>query len=413
MKQNTTYKQTELGLIPEDWELKKLGKVGEIDKKSLNSNTDKEYEFDYISLSDVDSDQFSIKTSKQKFKNAPSRARRIVKKGDVLLSTVRPNLEGFTIIRDEVKDLIASTGFAVITSKNELHNEYLFNFLFSNIIKRQFHKLLVGSNYPAINSSDVKNLKIPLPPLQEQKKIADCLSTWDVAIEKQNALINALTDRKKALMQQLLTGKKRLPGFSGEWKEVKLGDLFEKINRKNEEGNTNVVTISAQRGFVKQTDFFNKSVASETLDNYSLIYHGEFCYNKSYSNGYPLGATKRLIAFEKAVVTTLYICFKIKDQKKSNGSFFEQFFEANSLDRSLIKIAQEGGRAHGLLNVSLSDFFNIKIKLPPIEEQTAIAEILAAADRELQLQKEKLAQLQAQKKGLMQVLLTGKKRLIN
>ena len=413
MKQNTTYKQTELGLIPEDWELKKLGKVGEIDKKSLNSNTDKEYEFDYISLSDVDSDQFSIKTSKQKFKNAPSRARRIVKKGDVLLSTVRPNLEGFTIIRDEVKDLIASTGFAVITSKNELHNEYLFNFLFSNIIKRQFHKLLVGSNYPAINSSDVKNLKIPLPPLQEQKKIADCLSTWDVAIEKQNALINALTDRKKALMQQLLTGKKRLPGFSEEWKEVKLGDLFEKINRKNEEGNTNVVTISAQRGFVKQTDFFNKSVASETLDNYSLIYHGEFCYNKSYSNGYPLGATKRLIAFEKAVVTTLYICFKIKDQKKSNGSFFEQFFEANSLDRSLIKIAQEGGRAHGLLNVSLSDFFNIKIKLPPIEEQTAIAEILATADRELQLQKEKLAQLQQQKKGLMQVLLTGKKRLIN
>ena len=413
MKQNTTYKQTELGLIPEDWEVKKLGKVGEIDKKSLNSNTDKEYEFDYISLSDVDSDQFSIKTSKQKFKNAPSRARRIVKKGDVLLSTVRPNLEGFTIIRDEVKDLIASTGFAVITSKNELHNEYLFNFLFSNIIKRQFHKLLVGSNYPAINSSDVKNLKIPLPPLLEQKKIADCLSTWDCAIEKQSQLINALTQRKKALMQQLLTGKKRLPGFSGEWKEVKLGDLFEKINRKNEEGNTNVVTISAQRGFVKQTDFFNKSVASETLDNYSLIYHGEFCYNKSYSNGYPLGATKRLIAFEKAVVTTLYICFKIKDQKKSNGSFFEQFFEANSLDRSLIKIAQEGGRAHGLLNVSLSDFFNIKIKLPPIEEQTAIAEILAAADRELQLQKEKLAQLQAQKKGLMQVLLTGKKRLLN
>ena len=120
-----------------------------------------------------------------------------------------------------------------------------------------------------------------------------------------------------------------------------------------------------------------------------------------------------MIAFEKAVVTTLYICFKIKDQKKSNGSFFEQFFEANSLDRSLIKIAQEGGRAHGLLNVSLSDFFNIKIKLPPIEEQTAIAEILATADRELTLQKEKLVQLQTQKKGLMQVLLTGKKRLIN
>ena len=393
MKQNTTYKQTELGLIPEDWEVKKLGKVGEIDKKSLNSNTDKEYEFDYISLSDVDSDQFSIKTSKQKFKNAPSRARRIVKKGDVLLSTVRPNLEGFTIIRDEVKDLIASTGFAVITSKNELHNEYLFNFLFSNIIKRQFHKLLVGSNYPAINSSDVENLKIPLPPLQEQKKIADCLSTCDSAIEKQSQLINVLTQRKKALMQQLLTGKKRLPGFEGKWKEVKLGEICE-IKKGSQ---INKIELSSNLGFpvinggIEPSGYYDDwNVAENTI---TISEGGNSC---------------GFINFIKEKFWSGGHCYTLQNLKININKNFLFYFLKNS-ENQIMKLRV----GSGLPNIQQKDIKNFEILLPKIEEQTAIAEILATADRELTLQKEKLVQLQTQKKGLMQVLLTGKKRLIN
>ena len=411
MKQNTTYKQTELGLIPEDWELKKLGKVGEIDKKSLNSNTDKEYEFDYISLSDVDSDQFSIKTSKQKFKNAPSRARRIVKKGDVLLSTVRPNLEGFTIIRDEVKDLIASTGFAVITSKNELHNEYLFNFLFSNIIKRQFHKLLVGSNYPAINSSDVKNLKIPVPPLPEQKKIADCLSTWDVAIEKQNALINALTDRKKALMQQLLTGKKRLPGFSGEWKEVSLIELADFRRGSfpqpyglpewydNENGEPFIQVYDVGDNFNLKPTTKSKiselaQVQSVFIKKGTLIVTLQGSIGKVAITNYDAYIDRTLLLFSsfKMKVDIYFIMYQI---------------------HNLFNIEKEKAPGGIIKTITKEVLSNFKIKLPSFEEQTAIAEILATADRELQLQKEKLTQLQTQKKGLMQVLLTGKKRLIN
>ena len=402
MKQNTTYKQTELGLIPEDWEVKKLGKVGEIDKKSLNSNTDKEYEFDYISLSDVDSDQFSIKTSKQKFKNAPSRARRIVKKGDVLLSTVRPNLEGFTIIRDEVKDLIASTGFAVITSKNELHNEYLFNFLFSNIIKRQFHKLLVGSNYPAINSSDVKNLKIPLPPLLEQKKIADCLSTWDVAIEKQSQLINALTDRKKALIQQLLTGKKRLPGFSGEWKLNSINDLFIFKNGKAHENdideNGKYILINSK--FIS-TD---GEISKKTNSNLAPLEVNDLVFVMSdVPNGKALA---KFCLIKEDNLYTLNQRIGLLKIKKGNPIFMYYLLNRNSY---FLMFDNGVGQA----NLRKDDILDCPLNIPSLEEQTAIAEILTIADRELQLQKEKLAQLQTQKKGLMQVLLTGKKRLIN
>ena len=212
-------------------------------------------------------------------------------------------------------------------------------------------------------------------------------------------------------MHKLLTGKNRLPGFGGEWITVRLKDVFDRVTRKNDEVNTNVVTISAQRGFVRQTDFFNKSIASDILDNYFLVKKGEFCYNKSYSNGYPWGATKRLTDFEKAVVTTLYICFRIKDSLKSSGDFFEHYFEANSLDRGLTKIAHEGGRAHGLLNVTPGDFFELKITIPSREEQTSIARVLQSADKEINLLKSKLEKLKEQKRGLMQVLLTGKKRL--
>src|SRR5690554_49394 len=247
-KRTKTFQNT---TIPWDWEVKHFENIADIDKKSLKSNTPKDYEFDYISLSDVDSNDFKVETTKQVFANAPSRARRVVSKGDILMSTVRPNLQGFTFIENNVSNLIASTGFAVISAR-EVINSYLFQYLFSSAIKRQFHQLLVGSNYPAINSSDVKNLKIPLPPLPEQKAIAQVLSTWDTAIQKTEALLAQKELRKKWLMQQLLTGKKRLKGFDAKWREVRLSDLFERVVRKNIEGNTNVITISAQRGFVRQ-----------------------------------------------------------------------------------------------------------------------------------------------------------------
>ena len=274
-------------------------------------------------------------------------------------------------------------------------------------------KFSSGSGVPTLNRNDVHVSKIAIPPIEEQGCIVKVLELWDSTIEKQSELIEKLKLRKRALMQQLLTGKKRLPGFNGEWERKKLGDIAERVTRKNEEDCKNVVTISAQRGFVIQTDFFNKSVASETLDNYYLVHKDEFCYNKSYSNGYPMGAIKRLTAFDKAVVTTLYICFKLKNLSPINMDFFEQYCESGIFNKELVKIANEGGRAHGLLNVTPTDFFNMHMRIPKIEEQDAIASVLVNADKVTGLANEKLARLQSQKRGLMQQLLTGKKRTIN
>lgn len=400
------FKHSLIGLIPDDWNLCNIGDVAFIDRESLKGNTDPNFSFEYISLSDVDDKAYT--TSTIKFKDAPSRARRIVRSNDIIMSTVRPNLQGFAIIQKNAKPQVASTGFAVITA-NEIDNQYLFQSLFSRIISKQFYQLTVGSNYPAINSSDVKYLKIPIPPLPEQQKIAKILSTWDQAISTTQKLVDELKLRNKGLAQQLLTGKKRLKGFDGLWNEVTLKDIAERVIRKNEELDDTVVTISAQRGFVLQEDFFTKRVASETLSNYYLIHNGEFAYNKSYSNGYPMGAFKRLDDFDKAVVTTLYICFSLK--KNVNSNFMNHFFEAGLMIRPLMKIAQEGGRAHGLLNIGIHDFFGLKLTIPPLEEQEAINSVLSEADKELKLHQKQLDTLKEQKKGLMQKLLTGEIRV--
>lgn len=262
-----------------------------------------------------------------------------------------------------------------------------------------------------ITKSTVANTPIQLPPRAEQSKIAQILSTWDKAIATTERLLANSQQQKQALAQQLLTGRKRHKQFADSWENYRLGDLFERITKKNTEDNTNVVTISAQHGLIRQDEFFKKTVASATLEGYYLLSQGQFAYNKSYSNGYPMGAIKRLNRYEKGVVTTLYICFAVRDAANCCPAFFEQFFDAGLLNEGLTQIAHEGGRAHGLLNVKPSDFFSLNVKIPSLEEQQKIAQVLSTADAEISNLQAQLATLKLEKKALMQQLLTGQRRV--
>ena len=213
MATQTDYKTSELGMIPQDWDVVELGKVCDIDTENLTSNTDSDYEFDYISLEQIDNGHL-LNTEKYKFKDAPSRARRVVRKNDVLISTVRPNLMSHYYVKNEVRDLICSTGFSVVRGTNKLNMPYLYHHLFANIINSQINLVVVGSNYPAINSHDIKNLKIPLPSTPEQTAIATALSDTDALISSLQTLIAKKQAIKLSAMQNLLSGKIRLPEFA-------------------------------------------------------------------------------------------------------------------------------------------------------------------------------------------------------
>ncbi len=300
-------------------------------------------------------------------------------------------------------------------NKEKLNSWFLYNWLQLN--KAEFERQAVGSTIKTIGLPYFKKLKIAVPPYIEQKKIAQTLSTWDKAITTNEQLLANSQQQKKAIMQQLLTGKRRLLDkngvrFSGEWKVSKLSTLFERVTTKNNGQSTNVVTMSGQHGLIRQEDFFKKTVASETLDGYFLLRQGQFAYNKSYSNGYPMGAIKRLNRYPDGVVTTLYICFELSDSDRSDSDFWEHYFESGLLNKGLSQIAHEGGRAHGLLNVKPSDFFSLKVPVPSFEEQQKIATVLSSADQEISALQQKLDALKLEKKALMQQLLTGKRRVL-
>ena len=163
------------------------------------------------------------------------------------------------------------------------------------------------------------------------------------------------------------------------------------------------LTISAEYGLIDQNKFFGKRIAAKDLSNYYLIQKGEFAYNKSTSNDAPWGAIKRLDCYNNGALSTLYIVFKIKDNKSCYSDFLVTYYGTSLWHKGVKEIASEGARNHGLLNVSPSDFFRTKLVIPQdFEEQRKIGAFFTQLDNTITLQQRKLNSLQKLKKGLLQ-----------
>ena len=194
--------------------------------------------------------------------------------------------------------------------------------------------------------------------------------------------------------------KLRFKEFNDEWCYQSLSKYVNRITTKNKNNESDLVlTISAQYGLVDQTIFFNRSVSSSNLTGYYLLNNGDFAYNKSYSNGYPWGAVKRLNKYNQGVVSSLYICFKTNNLIDSN--FLEQYFETNKWYQQISEVSVEGARNHGLLNIAVNDFFNTKHYIPSIKEQEKISKFLSLLDKKMELQTKKIEDLKLFKKGLL------------
>ena len=200
-----------LGEVPEHWEVKPIKRIASSNDDVLTEKTPDEYEIDYVDISSVNEVDGIIKTEEMIFKNAPSRARRLVKDGDVIVSTVRTYLKAIAPIKSPNENLVVSTGFAVIRPNSSFlpaFAAYLFkaHYLIELIISRS-----VGVSYPAINSSDLISLKTALPSLKEQQTIAtflDCETTKiDTLITKARRAIDLLKERRTALISAAVTGK--------------------------------------------------------------------------------------------------------------------------------------------------------------------------------------------------------------
>ena len=241
----------------------------------------------------------------------------------------------------------------------------------------------LGARINQITSSDLSSFEFFFPTENsEMNKIAALLDLLDERIATQNKIIEDLKRLKSAIIEKVFCSPNqeypmcRIEGFEQALSTYKMSDFSSRIATKNKDSKCSLVlTIAAQYGLVNQESFFNKSVPSENLTGYYLLHKGEFAYNRSYSAGYDWGAVKRLDNYDEGVLSTLYICFKI-NETIVDSDYLAYYFESSKWHKGLSDIAGEGARNHGLLNVSMTDYFNTKHRFPVIEEQKAIAKML-------------------------------------
>lgn len=200
----------------------------------------------------------------------------------------------------------------------------------------------------------------------------------------------------------------RFANFTDAWEQRKLSCITDRVVRKNTNLESKLpLTISSQYGLVDQITYFNNRVASKNVCNYYLIKRGEFAYNKSYSDGYPYGAIKRLDLYEKGVLSTLYIIFSLKPILNSN--YMVSFYNTNIWHREVAEKAAEGARNHGLLNISANDFFSTSIKFPKdIKEQSRVGSFFFSLDNLITLHQRKLDKLSNVKKSLLEKMFPQK-----
>ena len=274
--------------------------------------------------------------------------------------------------------------------------------------QKELSKRAQGKSVVHLHNSDLQEVNLTFPLLNEQKEISTLFEKMDNIITLHQRKLEKLKLAKKALLQKLFpkNGSKfpelRFKGFADAWEQRKLCQITTRVTRKNGDQSDLPLTISAQDGLVDQRKYFNRQVASRDMSNYYLIKKGEFAYNKSYSEGYPFGAVKRLDYYDIGALSTLYILFEITDNNISSD-FIVSYYMTHLWYKEISKRAAEGARNHGLLNISTEDFFDSELNIPnSIEEQVKIGNFIKQFDKFITLHQRKLDKLQEVKKGLLQ-----------
>ncbi|EJT9573801.1 restriction endonuclease subunit S [Escherichia coli] len=339
--------------------------------------------------------------------------RSAVHPGDIIFS-LRGNIGETAIVPSNLLEANLTQGTARISVSGDQCNEFYHQQFAMDKLRNYINSLSKGSTFKEISLEELRKVKVLCAPLPEQKKIARILSTWDKAITVTEKLLVNSQQQKKALMQQLLTGKKRLLDengvrFSTEWEFKRISEIATRVQRKNDAAEHPILTISSLSGFVRQDERYSRYMAGESVKNYILLKKGEFAYNKGNSKTYEFGCIFDLEAYEAGLVPHVYVCFRLKNGLSHR--YFKYLFEADYLKPQLGALVNTGVRNNGLLNIKPTEFMQTKVPVPCFEEQESIADMLYNSSRTIRVLQDKLACLKDEKKALMQQLLTGKRRV--
>lgn len=407
------YKQTKVGIIPEDWEVVKLDQVFQKSFYGTSDSTNEAGKYPVLRMGNMQNGTLDLKDlvyinlEEKEFKKYQ------LKKGDILLNRTNSyELVGKISLFDLEGNYMSASYIVAYRPNLNVLNPIFINNLLNTVFFQEKIKTIAtkGVSQANINPTSFKEIiKIPLPPLKEQEKIAEILTTWDDAIVKQEQLIEQKQVFKKGVMQQIFSQKLRFKDDNGNdypaWQLQKLGNVLVKNSSKNKNNFWKLVqSVSNKHGFVNQSDLFeDRVIASENLSNYYVIKKGTFAYNPSRID---VGSLAYKADDSIAVISPLYISFTASSEL--HDSFLLSWFGSQPFLKQMNN-AFEGSVRNTLNYESLK---TMQIKIPTFNEQTKISDFLNSIDDEITKQTEILEQLKLQKQSLMQKLLTGQVRIV-
>ncbi|MEP1778866.1 restriction endonuclease subunit S [Reichenbachiella sp.] len=417
------HKVTEVGIIPNEWISDKVGNLFDFIASYSHSRNEltedsNEGAIKYIHYGDIHSKYgfqlIDVKHEKIPYLRADisnGKEFKFLQEGDVVLADASEDYEGIAECI-ELKSIgnqkiIGGLHTIVLRDKNHHTSLGFRSYIFSNArVRKALMKIATGISVYGISKSNLSKTSIALPPTDEQKKIATILSTWDKAIEVTQGIIGHLRLRNKGFAQQLLTGKKRLKGFSGEWRKRPLSYFLEYESRPVDKPTKNFLALGLRshgKGVFHKPDFDPNTIAMDTLYE---VKENDLIVNITFAWEHAIAVANK--EDEGGLVSHRFPTYVFKENR-AHFSFF-RFFVLQPYFKFLLELISPGGAGRNRV-MSKKDFLKLEVRCPDIEEQYSIAQVLEEASKELQLYKKKLATLQEQKKGLMQKLLTGEIRV--
>ena len=398
------YTQSKYGIYPINWDVKKLGHyIKEYKELSNDIQTFPVYSSTRKGL------MRQSEYYEQKEASETNMGYRIVPCNYVTYRHMSDDDIFHFNINNTGSKILVSSEYPVFNLTNEAALGFLIPILNYSVYFRYFCRTQKqGGTRTRLYFKNLSQYHIPFPPLPEQQKIADILTTQDKVIELKEQLLAQKQQQKKYLMQQLLTGKKRLPGFNGEWDIKPLKKIVEKQKSKNNDFKYQLVlSNSAQHGIISQEQEFDKEIANEErIDGYYIVIPEAFVYNPRISVTAPCGPINMNETGETGIISPLYTVFTVSSSEISQ-IFLKYYFKSSCWHKYVKGVANYGAR-HDRISISDGDFFEMPIFLPvDKEEQTAIANVLSTADREIDLLRQSIESEKQKKKALMQLLLTG------
>ena len=405
------YKDSAVGIIPQEWDVKRVKDLGNVITGSTPptadvSNYGSEYMF--VSPADLSDNQKYVLSTEKMLSSKGYAISRKMPKGTILYTCIGSTIGKIGIAS---RELTSNQQINAVICNDK--TEYLY---YALLFTTGRIKMLAGEQaVPIINKSEFENIKLAVPPLAEQRKIAEILGVWDEAIEKQSRLIEKLELRKRALMQRLLTGRTRLLGFTTPWQKVKLGEIGKissaGVDKKVNEGEVPVRLLNFvdvfYRDFIYNDELTHWVTAKPIKVEQCSVQKGDIFFTPS--SEMPTDIAISAVAMEdmKGVVYSYHIV-RLRPHIEMDLHYRAYAFKTDEFYKQAERICDGSGQRYV---ISQDGFRNMSIHLPYLPEQKAIAEALTTADKEIATHHKKLDALRLQKRGLMQQLLTGKTRV--